>query len=52
MKIKKGVMEKTKIKINKTEIELLEYIPDFYSMSRNHQPTAVRNETRNQDVGI
>ena len=41
MKIKKGVMEKTKIKINKTEIELLEYIPDFYSI-----------ETRNQDVGI
>jgi len=28
-------MEKTKIKINKTEIELLEYIPDFYSIAES-----------------
>lgn len=38
MKIKKGVMEKTKIKINKTEIELLEYIPDFYSIAEITNP--------------
>lgn len=31
-------MEKTKIKINKTEIELLEYIPDFYSIAEITNP--------------
>lgn len=38
MKIKKGVMEKMKIKINKTEVELLEYIPDFYSIAEITNP--------------
>lgn len=28
-------MEKMKIKINKAEIELLEYIPDFYSIAES-----------------
>lgn len=31
-------MEMTKIKINKTEIELLEYIPDFYSIAEITNP--------------
>lgn len=31
-------MEKTKIKINKAEIELLEYIPDFYSIAEITNP--------------